>query len=56
MIISASTVRAELVHYTSSYNKYMQQKAKLRKKYSKIRQEKYYDINKIFFFSFVKIN
>ena len=29
MIISASTVRAELVHYTSSYNKYMQQKAKL---------------------------
>ena len=33
----------------------MQQKAKLRKKYSKIRQEKYYDINKNFFSPLLKL-
>ena len=33
----------------------MQQKAKLRKKYLKIRQEKYYDINKKFFSPLLKL-
>ena len=33
----------------------MQQKAKLRKKYLKIRQEKYYDINKKFFSPLIKL-
>ena len=33
----------------------MQQKIKLRKKYLKIRQEKYFDINKKFFFPLLKV-
>ena len=33
----------------------MQQKSKLRKKYSKIRKENYFEIDKKFFFPFFKL-
>ena len=33
----------------------MQQKSKLRKKYFNLRKERYYDIDKIFFFPLIKL-